>query len=179
MELEKWKEIKGFKGKYFVSNLGNIRSAYTSRYNKKFKRAVIIERIKDLKQCVDKQGYKIVTLYKNNKRKTYKVHRLVAETFIPNPKALPVINHINENKIDNNVKNLEWCTQKQNVIHSIKRLSQRRRIVRNDGKEYESIADAMKELGLKSNHISDVCNGKRKKAGGYSFRYKEANYGVQ
>lgn len=101
---EKWKDIKKYEGKYQVSNLGNVRSLNYHRENK----------IKRLKKSNDKAGYLVVGLCKNGKIRTYKVHRLVAEAFIFNPDNLPQINHKDENKNNNSVFNLEWCTSKYN-----------------------------------------------------------------
>ena len=176
--MELWKEIEGFNKRYFISNKGKIRSEYTYRYNKRTKKVEKVVRTKFLKQTTDRQGYKVVSLYNNNFKKTYKVHRLVANAFILNLNNLLVVNHIDENKINNDVTNLEWCTQKDNVLHSIHKLLQKRKIIRSDGKVFNSITQAMKEMKLKSNHISDVCNGKRKSTGGYTFKYEEENYGI-
>lgn len=101
---EIWKDIPGYEGKYEVSNLGNVRSL---NYNH-------TGEIKLLKQGTNKKGYKLVNLCKNGKQKCYLIHRLVAMTFIPNPNNLPIINHKDENKVNNNVNNLEWCTYEYN-----------------------------------------------------------------
>lgn len=93
---EEWRDIKDFEG-YQVSNLGRVKRLD-----------------KETKQYPDKDGYMIVFLYKNNKSKSKKVHRLVAQAFIPNPNNYPIINH-KDNKPDNNaVNNLEWCTYHYN-----------------------------------------------------------------
>ena len=97
---EIWKDISGYEGLYQVSNLGDVRSLNYRRNGE----------LKLLKQATNKQGYKQISLYKNGKIKTYKVHRLVAIAFIPNPNNLPVVNHKDENPSNNNVNNLEWCT---------------------------------------------------------------------
>ena len=102
---EEWKDIKGYEGKYQVSNLGRIKSL---NYNHTKK-----EKILDIKPRKD--GYMYVGLFKNGKRKSFKVHRLVAEVFIENPNKYPVINHKDENKSNNCISNLEWCTHKYNV----------------------------------------------------------------
>lgn len=100
-----WKDIPGFEGIYQVSNTGQIRSLnYRGNAGK----------TKILKQHTDKDGYKRVNLYKDSKGKTYKVHRLVAQAFIPNPNNLPEVNHKDENKTNNVVWNLEFCTREYN-----------------------------------------------------------------
>ena len=111
--IEIWKDIEGYEGIYQVSNLGNVK--VLDRYvNSSIKNNKIVKRQgKILKQYI-KKGYLQVTLTLNNKRKYYNVHRLVANAFIPNPDKLPQVNHKNENKYDNRVENLEWCTAKYN-----------------------------------------------------------------
>lgn len=97
-----WRDIEGFEGLYQVSNTGQIRSL---RFGK----------TKILKVMADNRGYKSLSLYKNGKGKTYRVHRLVAQAFIPNPNNLPEVNHKDENKANNHVSNLEWISHKDNV----------------------------------------------------------------
>mgnify|MGYP002679946246 CR=1 FL=1 len=101
---EVWKDIKGYEGLYQVSNLGRVRSLNYGRSGE----------TKLLKQGTT-NGYKRVFLYKNGKGKNYFVHRLVAMAFIPNPNNLPIINHKDEDSSNNNVNNLEWCTQEYNL----------------------------------------------------------------
>lgn len=96
--IEEWRDIKGYEGLYQVSNLGKVR-------NKKGK---------VLKQYRNNKGYPCVHMYKNNKYKTKNVHRLVAISFIENPNNLPQVNHKDEDKTNNVVTNLEWCTNKYN-----------------------------------------------------------------
>lgn len=102
---EEWKDIKDYEGLYQVSSLGNVRSLY---YNK--------ERI--LADRFNKTGYLSVILSKKGKYKSFKVHRLVAQAFIPNLDNKPQVNHIDGNKKNNNVNNLEWVTIKENINHS-------------------------------------------------------------
>ena len=112
---EIWKDIKDCKGRYQISNFGNVKSL--ARFNNgKFGR-LISERI--LKQNF-RQGYAYVRVFVNGKKTNLVIHRLVAETFIPNPQNLPQVNHIDGNKQNNNVNNLEWCLQRDNLLHAIK-----------------------------------------------------------
>ena len=105
---EIWKEIEGFDGIYYISNYGKVRSIDRIGLNKHFIPG------RDLAIRKDKDGYCIVTLYIDRKRVDKKVHRLVAEAFIPNDNDYPQVNHKNEIKDDNYYKNLEWCTNKYN-----------------------------------------------------------------
>ena len=122
--IEEWKDIKGFEKEYQVSNLGRIRSLdrikqvvgknQYSNYNTK-----ITYKGKIIRLRKTKFGYMQVCLRKNNKVLYKIVHRLVAQAFIPNPNNLPEVNHIDSNKENNCVNNLEWCTSRENKIHSI------------------------------------------------------------
>ena len=121
-ENEIWKDVAGYEGFYQVSNKGNVRSVA---------RKDSIGRKRDgriLKPRYDKDGYLNVGLCKNGKSKTKNVHRLVAESFIPNPKGFLEINHKDESKSNNRVENLEWCTREHNMNHGtlIERSSQAR-----------------------------------------------------
>lgn len=104
--MEEWKDIEGYEGKYQVSNKGRVKALNFKRTSKE----------KIIKEANNK-GYKAVKLWKFGKRKSYLVHRLVALSFIPNPKKLPQINHKDEDKLNNNADNLEWCTQFYNNIY--------------------------------------------------------------
>ena len=120
--MEEWKDIKGFEGLYQVSNLGRIKRLPKIIINNgllnKSKKFVCKEII--IKNAVISKGYLGVTLTKDKKRFSKKVHRLVAEAFIPNPDMKPQINHIDCNKKNNSVDNLEWVTSRENVIHAVK-----------------------------------------------------------
>lgn len=109
---EVWKPIKDFECLYEINNLGEIRSLDREViYSNGVKH---IHKGKMLKPRKDKYGYLNIVLNKNGKSKTFKVHRLVAITFIPNPNNLPEVNHKDENKLNNSINNLEWCTSKYN-----------------------------------------------------------------
>lgn len=112
---EIWRDIKGYEGLYQVSNLGRIKSL-------KFKSEKI------LSPGIISGGYYAINLYKNNIRKQYRIHRLVAEAFIPNPENYPIINHKSEIKTENFVENLEWCSYKYNSNYgtAIKRRAEKK-----------------------------------------------------
>lgn len=102
---EIWKDITGYEGLYQVSNLGRVKSL-------KFGKELI------LKHSKDKDGYVMVGLWKNNHNTTAKVHRLVAQAFIPNPENKPQVNHLKGIRNDNRVTELEWATKSEDAIHS-------------------------------------------------------------
>ena len=113
---EIWKDIAGYEGLYQISNKGRVKSL--NRLVKDTTRDRV-QKIKGriLKYCDNGKGYKMVYLNKNRERKNYYVHRLVAETFIPNPKQLPEVNHKDLNKANNKISNLEWITELDNKRH--------------------------------------------------------------
>ena len=166
---EIWKDKKDYEGHYQVSNFGRVKSI---KFGK--------ERI--LKLTKDKDGYFFVNLYKNNKSKAFKVHRLVAEAFLPNTDNLPLINHKDEDKSNNIVSNLEWCDVKYNTNYG----TRNKRIGKSntngkrskpvlqytlDGKfvrEWESYREC-KRNGF--NHVSECCRGKLKSCGGFIWKY--------
>lgn len=191
--IEIWKEIKGYEGLYEVSNLGNVRSFDRYGLSKNNSKRLIKGRI--LKKQVDKDLYEYIGLTNlNNERKYYRVHRLVAEAFIPNPDNLPIINHKDEKPDNNCVDNLEWCTYQYNNTYGnrifksvLKRKGQKvsdNTIIKTSKQIYcvdkytgeilnrfISINRAEKELGIASTHISACCKGKRKTCGGYKWSY--------
>jgi len=101
---EIWKDIKGYEGLYQISNYGNVKRIATYKYSHKLKKTILIHIPKYLKKNKSRKGYEFVTLCNNTKRKTWSVHRLVAQAFIPNPENKPQINHIDCNKQNNFVR---------------------------------------------------------------------------
>lgn len=158
--MEKWKPLK-YNEKYLISSKGKIKSLYTNKLIKSF---------------VMKKGYEEVSLWINNKRKTYRVHRLVAETFIPNPDKLPQINHKDENKQNNSVDNLEWCTLKYNHDYGSRNSKMKKKVCQLDKKGnlikiWDGIVDIEKQLNLFGSNITAVCKGRRKTYKGYKWKY--------
>lgn len=184
---EIWKSIEGYP-KYEVSNLGNIRSLNYRHTNK----------VKILKPHTNNNGYLLINLYQMGKMKTVQIHRLVAETFIPNPDNLPVVNHKDENKHNNCVDNLEWCTHKYNSNYGTAIERQRQKIIGRKGamlgrfgklhnhskpinqydlegkfiRSWDCAADVKRELGYSNQNISSCALGKTKSANGYVWRYE-------
>jgi len=115
MSKEIWKHVKGYKGYYEISNLGNIRSV--TRTVPRGEQKVTFKGV-NLKTAVQNKGYEYLTLYKHSKGRRKYIHRLVAEAFIPNPKNKPQVNHIDCIRLNNNVTNLEWVTPLENSIHA-------------------------------------------------------------
>lgn len=164
---EKW--IRGYEGLYSVDTDGNIWSYHTV-YNKKEKRNLKLH-IRD---------YITVSLRKDGKDKRYRVHRLVAEHFIPNPDNLPQVNHKDGNKYNNNINNLEWISQSDNAKHAFanglqlpskpncKSVSQYD-LCGNFVAVFKSIGDAQMITGICKQSISMCINGKRKSAGGFMW----------
>ena len=111
--MEIWKDILGYEGLYQVSSYGRIKSLSRKRNNGLDKTII-------LKENINNKGYKRINLHKNKKMKSYLVHRLVAQAFIPNPNNYPIINHKDENPSNNHVSNLEWCTYKYNNNYGTK-----------------------------------------------------------
>lgn len=119
---EIWKDIKGYEGLYQVSNLGRVKSLPRKIYNNGIigKNKFYISKEKILKERIDHKGYFRVALCKNNIQKDYSIHRLVLENFVENVDNKPCVNHIDGNKQNNNLENLEWCTYSENLNHAYK-----------------------------------------------------------
>jgi len=178
---EIWKDIQGSCGLYKVSNLGNVKSLHYRGSNKE----------KVLTPKKNNSGRLWVEVFVDGKRKAMLIHRLVALTFIPNPNNYKEINHIDENPLNNNVGNLEWCSHKQNVqcfnlnhpdhwknkkitdkygkrLHlKINQLTIEGNFVRT----WDNSRAVMRETGMSDWSISECCRGNRKTAYGYIWQY--------
>lgn len=197
MEKEIWKDIEGYEKLYMISSYGNVKSLERIDNNNH----LVKERI--LKLQKDKDGYLFVSLCKNGKLKIYKVHRLVALTFIPIPehlKDIPIekldVGHLKtlsnglEDKTANEIWNITWMSKSENQKYGT--VSERRskahtnnpkkskpvlQIDKNTNEviaEFPSAAEAERQLGYKDTYITSCCRGKYKQAYGYFWIYKES-----
>lgn len=110
--MEIWRPVTGYENVYEVSDLGNVRRSLSEKPHDGTYPGRML-------RPFNSYGYRRVILCSKNKTKKFFVHRLVAQAFIPNPTNLPIINHLNFDRSDNRISNLEWCTQKRNMQHSI------------------------------------------------------------
>lgn len=184
---EEWRTIEGTDDKYSVSNLGNVKrnEHYTivSPTSQHPNGAKMFYEEKEVKGYIDKEGYRIVYLQTSNKKITKKVHRLVAEAFIPNPNNLSQVNHKDENRLNNSVQNLEWCDAKYNANHGTRKDKLRKisgiRIAQYDLsgnliKIWDSISQASQYFGTKTTScIRRVCKKEpgRNTYKGFIWRY--------
>lgn len=159
---EIWKEIAGFEGLYAVSNKGRVKNLETGKV---------------LKNWSNPQGYPFVALYKGDgTSKQITVHRLVATAFIPNPLNLPQVNHKDENKTNNDVSNLEWCTPSQNQRYSAHQRSCKINQLNLEGefiKQWGSSHEINRELGFGKGNIIQCCKNKINQAYGFRWEYAD------
>lgn len=155
MGEEIFREINGYKGLYQVSNYGRVKSLHNGE--------------KILKLVKSKNGYIRVKLKLKGHEKFLFVHRLVASAFILNPYNLPEINHKDENKTNNRVENLEWCTREYNVNYGTRNsrcgLEYKKIVCLVTNETFNSITEAVKKYNIDHSSIIQCCKGKRKTAG--------------
>lgn len=153
------KDIRGYEGLYGITMTGRVWSYKTKRF---------------LKPGTTTGGYQIVVLCKDSKCKTFRLHRLVAETYLPNPDNKPHVGHIDDNPKNNCWDNLYWTNALNNNnygSHSKSCKGAKKVICVETGQIFRTISEAEVEMNLKGNHISEVCHGKRKTTGGYTFKF--------
>ena len=188
------KPVVGYEGYYEVDQFGRVfsltRSIVVVKGNRTYTKHL---KGKQIKQAMHGKGYKAVTLTKDGKMANLYVHRIVAEAFLPNPDNLPMVNHKDEDKANNFLENLEWCTAAYNrtygsaVENHAKTLRGRKSGKRTpviqkyaDGKianRFDSISEAALSVQGAVGAISAVCKGKRKLAYGYRWEYDFCSYG--
>jgi hypothetical protein len=167
--IEIWKPIKDYEEHYEVSNTGKVRSYY---YGNKPKL---------IKPYITNKGYFRVGLRKNKIRKGYSIHRLVAETFLIKIDGKEHLNHIDGNKLNNHVSNLEWCTNSENIKHAFDNgLTTEKKVLQFDLKgnliiEFNSLKEAAEKTKTKKNCISMCCTGyrNRKQANNFIWKFKD------
>ena len=167
-EREIWKTVEGYEN-YQVSNLGNVKCLNFHMTGKE----------KSLKLQKSKNGYLYVDLFLNSERNHKSVHRLVAETFLENPDNLPCVNHKDEDKTNNRVNNLEWCTHLYNNTYGTRTEKAAKKLFKpilciETGFLFSSMHEASEKTGVYQSGISKCCSGKQKIAGGFHWKYATA-----
>lgn len=172
MELCRGKPIKGYEGLYDVTECGQVYSLIKRKF---------------LKLTPNNRGYIRVKLYKGTESRTFQVHRLVAEAFIPNPDNKLTVNHIDGNKTNNNVSNLEWATNLENNIHAIRTglnstdraIETTKKRVKQFSREgelikiWDSLSEASRTLNIPVANITHCCKGRIRHAGGYIWTLEQ------
>lgn len=186
---EEWKDIEGYEGIYQVSNLGRVRSLdhkarHRSRTGNEFE---VTYKGRIRKQVPNENGYSIVMVKDGGKSRALKVHRLVAQAFIPNPDNLPFVNHKDEDPSNNRADNLEWCTHEYNVRYGTAIMRVRNTQLKranavlqldNEGNvlgRFLSLERAAEAMGCCTQLIKRVCDGKPHchTAKGYRWKWEE------
>jgi len=171
MGTEIWKNVKGYESLYQVNNFGKIKSL---RFNRL------------LSGSINSNGYKYMMIKVDGKGKLISLHRLIANTFIPNPENKKCVNHIDGNKLNNDLSNLEWCTYSENAVHAFKIniRTNKKGIDNNRSKKvyqysidniliniHGGLREASRNTGLPNKQIWDCCNGLKDFAFNYKWSY--------
>lgn len=149
--MDIWMDIDGYEGYYQISNLDKVRSL--ERRIKNYPSGTRVMKAMPIKTRINTTGYLTVDLSKEGDARRYKVHRLKATAFIPNPNNYPEINHMDGNKLNNRLSNLEWCTSSQNRIHAYKEGLKPSKLSKGDVDEIIKVypSKTLKELGTQYN----------------------------
>lgn len=193
MITEVWKDVTDYEGYYQVSNLGRVKSLERELIKKNGIRYTLKERI--LRPAPMTSGYSFVTLYKETNSKMLSMHRLAAAAFIPNPENKPQVNHLNGNRKDNRVENLEWCTVSENLKYSFKYLGRKSespslgkfgkdnhlskkvqqidRFTDTPISDFNGVAEASRLTGVEKSNIAAVCRSNKftRTAGGFKWKF--------
>lgn len=181
---EIWKPIRGYEGLYEVSNTGKVKSLARTveTYNgwtRSFKERILTLHSSKITKRHPKPMYH-VELWKENKRKTFMIHRLVAQAFIPNPKGKPEVNHKDGDRNNNHISNLEWCTSSENSYHAYrtglakpKHAKPIRGINKVTGAtvEFKSTEEAAREIKGNPDAIRSALKGRSKTSAGFYWEY--------
>ena len=172
---EIWKEVVGYEGLYEISNFGRVKSLNYKHTGKE----------KIINFGKNPKGYYKVALFNDSIRKDTLVHRMVAEAFIPNPDNLPHVNHKDENKTNNRVDNLEWCTNQYNINYGTRNKRRSETLTNGacskpvvqytiDGefvKEWPSMQEVERQTGYQHQSIGKCCMGKYKTSHNFIWKY--------
>ena len=181
--MEKWKDINGFEDSYQISSFGRVRTK--DRYLRASYGSSQFRKGKVLKGVKMPNGYLVVGLWKDNKSRNRYIHRLVAEHFLPNENNSAEVNHIDEDRTNNNVSNLEWCSHKYNINYGTTKeriskahfelVSPTKVLQIKDGLvvgSFKNASEAQRQTGIDASAIRKVCLGRPKflTAGGYEWK---------
>lgn len=159
---EVWKDVDGTMGHYQVSSEGNIRSCFNGRY-------------RPIKVYVNSAGYVTATFFAHGIKKPRQVHRLVAAAFLPAVDGKPFVHHVDGDKTHNSVRNLEWVTNRENIVKArdsgvkFGAPHHEKEVMRSDGERYRSISAAARALGVPYGYVRDTVRGKQKTCRGFGF----------